>query len=206
MAQCPHCGRSFRSDAVAGDDQAARAPTSAASEELIRELELVASAGDVAPKGHPSLAQRAADEIKRLRVAAQSSFERVSVERLAKHFLVSVSQAQSAQDDIGFMYRERAGGVAPGEPNFDAAARVLGFRQLDSGKWYSPTPSVSMSTGGTWDTAEQIFEWWGRANGVAQAAPVSLEQAAVETELFFMLTSFMEDDEAVSSPLREAGK
>jgi hypothetical protein len=43
---------------------------------------------------------------------AQSSFERVSVEKLATHFQVSVAQAQSAQDDLGFMFRELAVGVA----------------------------------------------------------------------------------------------
>jgi hypothetical protein len=34
--------------------------------ELLRELRLVASAGDLPPKGHPGLAARAADEIERL--------------------------------------------------------------------------------------------------------------------------------------------
>jgi hypothetical protein len=34
--------------------------------------------------------------------------ERLSIEKLAKHFRVSIEQAKYAQDEIGFMYRQRA--------------------------------------------------------------------------------------------------
>lgn len=34
--------------------------------------------------------------------------ERISVEELAKHFKVTIARARAAQDDIGFMYRERS--------------------------------------------------------------------------------------------------
>lgn len=43
-----------------------------------------------------------------MRDFAQCSKERIPVSMLAKHFKVSVEQAQAAQDDIGFMYRELA--------------------------------------------------------------------------------------------------
>ena len=41
-------------------------PERALADELIRELRIVANAGDLPPKGHPNLARRAADEIERL--------------------------------------------------------------------------------------------------------------------------------------------
>jgi|GEM_PF-5815009 len=34
--------------------------------------------------------------------------DRLSIEKLAKHFRVSSEQARKAQDEIGFMYRQRA--------------------------------------------------------------------------------------------------
>jgi hypothetical protein len=48
---------------------------------------------------------------------AQGTLERLSVEKLAKHFRVSVEQAKAAQDDIGFMYRELASALPRPEDN-----------------------------------------------------------------------------------------
>lgn len=50
--------------------------SSTGTAELLRELRLVANAGDLPPKGHPTLAQRAADEIERLLGVAQAGNER----------------------------------------------------------------------------------------------------------------------------------
>ncbi|MDB5607744.1 MAG: hypothetical protein JWP25_4644 [Bradyrhizobium sp.] len=47
--------------------------------DIVEELRFIEAAGDVPPKGHGSLAKRAADEIERLRGAAQSAQETPTV-------------------------------------------------------------------------------------------------------------------------------
>lgn len=50
--------------------------------DIVKELRLVADAGDIPPRGHPALATRAADEIERLTALLRKA--RPFVERFAK--------------------------------------------------------------------------------------------------------------------------
>jgi hypothetical protein len=63
-------------------------------------------------------------------------------------------------------------------PDYDLAASALGFVRLPNGKWYIQNPGDSCGIK-TFDTAEQIFEWWGRASGNASPA---LDARTVELE------------------------
>lgn len=56
------------------------------------------------------------------------------------------------------------------KPNFEAAALALGFYKLNN-KWFSTTNNPDMNTAQSWETAEQIFEWWGRASGNVEDVP-----------------------------------
>jgi hypothetical protein len=82
---------------------------------------------------------------------AQSSFERVSVEKLATHFQVSVAQAQSAQDDLGFMFRELAVGIAqtPAMPQ-DVLRKVQHLASIccdeDVLRWFDAHPAALSDT------------------------------------------------------------
>ena len=53
-------------------------------------------------------------------------------------------------------------------PDFDNAARALGFSQLETGKWFFRTAiGGPMDHEVFFDSAEQIFDWWGKASGNA---------------------------------------
>jgi len=56
-------------------------------------------------------------EMAQLLGPAYGLMERLPVEKLARHFRVSVAQAQDAQNNIGFMYRELASPVPSTEGN-----------------------------------------------------------------------------------------
>ena len=64
--------------------------------------------------GNPKtmIVSEAISEIKRLRAATDrpcgGNMERVPLEKLAKHFRVSLADAEAAQADLGFLYREVA--------------------------------------------------------------------------------------------------
>jgi hypothetical protein len=52
------------------------------------------------------------------------------------------------------------------EPDYEAAARALGFEQMPSGKWWHPRQSHFTKL---FRSAQEIFDWWGRANGDGDA-------------------------------------
>lgn len=85
-------------------------------------------------------------------------------------WLRALRLALEAHDKATLSLPEKAEGR---EPDFDAAAKALGFIRLPDGKWRASTMSADRNTSQRWDSAEQIFVWWGRASGNVAPSTVS---------------------------------
>jgi hypothetical protein len=76
-----------------------------------------------------------------------------------------------------------ATGNAGATPDYEAAARALGFTQQPSGKWWTPNPLWHPTYMAHWDTAEEIFETWGGAKpGNAGAVEVYTQEEMDEAD------------------------
>jgi len=95
--------RNFYDGSAAAQFNAPDLPSSPETETLLRELKLVAGAGDVPPKGHMSLAQRAIDEIERLRGHSKISAER-GLSVLVKQYALDFRHNASGGDDYPYEY------------------------------------------------------------------------------------------------------
>jgi hypothetical protein len=131
---------------------------------------------------------REAASIWRTKIRRDASAENVAqiYERIADSLEVSQVQRSSADsagladlvailrcpDDISIQERldaadaiERIYSGSPQEvPDYETAARALGFQKMPSGRWWAPNPHWHVTYMCNWDTAEQIFETWGGAD------------------------------------------
>jgi hypothetical protein len=79
-------------------------------------------------------------------------------------FYFESNEMRNRFTDLAVSYFSRpAQAATKSAPDYEAAARALGFHRTVSGKWWHPEEHWAFTQ--LFRTAKDIFDWWGRANG-----------------------------------------